>query len=579
MPTYNSRDIFSHASTAAYSCILGLSSFLLKTGNFFARCGYFHIFPNHARFLQKTARLPFICLRLTHNSLARRFVHILFCVRTKENTMQVRKQRAFTHSSVWIDPAVSALLEDQQDEYPGNAAALPGRPHPQSIPVISKSASPEAMPLNNQRRLIAPTTPIPSSIPEQHAEHVQSSRSHIVDAPTKPIPGKITVRLPRASVDELDTMPGNAPDIYIDECRGAIHCTPTFIDVNIWDAPTLPPKPVQMSPSSIDELDTVTPFAPEHGRFPVPRPKKDRLVRQPHSVGTAIARSQALRPSPSLRAKGSAQSAYARNVAERKVGKPIAWANRDYSLHLADEQAHFRDPRDRLRWWLLKPGRIEFILWIVGTILLMAITLSLLFAAAISLAWIVPRQHQTVPTVPVGSNGPSNSRPGSSGGLKLSLNGTNLSVPGESLSVQGQGFTPLGTIMLTHDQNQPCSPYSIKADARGSFTVTINDTSWLPGKHQLIATDHTSGQSITLAVMLTSPTAAVTPPSGSSSTPGTTNNASNQPPVHVAPSPVPTQQPIPTPTPSPIPSPTPTLTPTPGITPTVGVTPTVSPTP
>jgi hypothetical protein len=42
-------------------------------------------------------------------------------------------------------------------------------------------------------------------------------------------------------------------------------------------------------------------------------------------------------------------------------------------------------PLDRLRWWLLRPGHLEFILWLVGAILLFGITFLLLLATVLSL--------------------------------------------------------------------------------------------------------------------------------------------------------------------------------------------------
>jgi hypothetical protein len=48
---------------------------------------------------------------------------------------------------------------------------------------------------------------------------------------------------------------------------------------------------------------------------------------------------------------------------------------------------------DHLRWWLLQPGRIEFLLWLIGTIILISITFTLLFAMAVSMALITPGQQ------------------------------------------------------------------------------------------------------------------------------------------------------------------------------------------
>jgi hypothetical protein len=520
MPTYNSRDVFPQASIGAISRISIPYLILPKTGIFFASCGFFRIYANQSISLQKKARLSFICLTL---------LEMLFCVRTKENTMQLRKQRASIHPSVWIDPAVLALMEDRQDAHPGHAAAWPGRPHPQSIPIIQKTSLPASMRASNQRTLIAPTTPIPSFIPEQPVRYVTFRRSPLVDAPTQPIPGKVTVRLPRTSIDELDTMPGNASNMYI--------------NAPVWDAPTMPPNPIQLSPSCIDELPTMPPR--------VPHASKDISNRRSYlaSANTVLARPQSPRPSTSWTAGGSAHPSYAQRIVERNLG-------------------------DRLRWWFLKPGRIEFVLWIGGIILLMLITLSFLFVAAISLAWIVPGRSTAVPAGLNGNSGSNHSSSGVPNGLKLILNGTHTLVPRQSLSLRGQGFTPLGTIILAHDKNQPCQPAYAKADAHGTFIVTINDFSWTPGSHRIIAIDHTSGRSIAFTVTLVSPTSISTPSTSSTSTPATTNSTGNlPPPVNTAPSPVSTQQSTPTTTPSPNPSPTPTFTPTPGTTPTVNPTP------
>jgi hypothetical protein len=45
-------------------------------------------------------------------------------------------------------------------------------------------------------------------------------------------------------------------------------------------------------------------------------------------------------------------------------------------------------PGDKLRWWLLQPGRLEFLLWFVGTIFLICVTVILLLLLLSSLGYL-----------------------------------------------------------------------------------------------------------------------------------------------------------------------------------------------
>src|SRR5207248_5327030 len=63
------------------------------------------------------------------------------------------------------------------------------------------------------------------------------------------------------------------------------------------------------------------------------------------------------------------------------------------------------NPLDRLRWWLLVPGRLEFLLWFSGTVLLMGVTCIFLFICLVSAGWLggsgsstLPATQQTVTT-------------------------------------------------------------------------------------------------------------------------------------------------------------------------------------
>src|SRR5262249_14326099 len=50
----------------------------------------------------------------------------------------------------------------------------------------------------------------------------------------------------------------------------------------------------------------------------------------------------------------------------------------------ARRRSRGRNPLDRVRWWLLYPGRIEFMLWLCGTVLLIGVTCMLLLVTAFS---------------------------------------------------------------------------------------------------------------------------------------------------------------------------------------------------
>jgi hypothetical protein len=219
---------------------------------------------------------------------------------TKENTMQVRRQRPSTHSSVWIDPAVSSTF------------------------------------------------------------------SLIVDAPTRPFPRKLTTRVRRSTIDEIDTLLPESQKLSA---------------LQIDDLPTRPPASRQPSLCSIDDLPTMPP------------PPQQRST-----AHNSPARPQSPHPLPSYIARDVAHPAYTRLDTERKVSKDMARQYKLDSLLLASGKSPFRNPVDRLRWWLLKPGHLELVVWITGTILLMIITLSFLFVIAFSLAWITPGQHLITPS-------------------------------------------------------------------------------------------------------------------------------------------------------------------------------------
>ncbi|OLE15523.1 MAG: hypothetical protein AUI36_38015 [Cyanobacteria bacterium 13_1_40CM_2_61_4] len=328
---------------------------------------------------------------------------------------------------------------------------------------------------------------------------------------------------------------------------------------------SFPPVSAMQSGPHSDKADTV----PLPNRF-LP------VVQTPLPGGTANAQLT------SWTAGGATRSVLARRIAERP--KHRGKVKSSFNLF------------DRLRWWLLHPGRIEFLLWLGGTLLLMVVTCMLLLATALSFAWITPpfvsgdiatnsnvdvQNAQTVVTTP---------------GLLLILTDTGPLVPGQVLHLRGQGFTAGGRVRFTHDTMQPIleqdgQPLTVQADTRGTFIASIPvgyPPAWATGKHILVVHDLTTNHLAALTFLLASgpmgQKATATP--GPEVTPTTndpggfpTPNPVGQTPVPVSPTPTlsPTAGTTPTPQPSPTAATSPT--PTPGTTPTANPSPTGSTSP
>jgi hypothetical protein len=236
---------------------------------------------------------------------------------------------------------------------------------------------------------------------------------------------------------------------------------------------------------------------------------------------------------------------------------------------LAPRFASARSPRrfsplDHTRWWLLRPGHIEFLLWLAGSVLLFGITFLFLLALVIS---------ALLPGAPVGGNFPRSNTSGSSsivtppvtGGIRLKLTGSATLASGSKLHLLGQGFRPSSQITFWLDGrrallDQRGRSALARADAGGRFAADLwlgQGPGWSAGPHQILARAIGNGGQATISISIASP--AVTPGSRSNN-PGPRDT----PPAH--PTPIP-----PHPTPA---HPTP---PPPRPSPTTGITPTASP--
>jgi hypothetical protein len=370
---------------------------------------------------------------------------------------------------------------------------------------------------------------------------------------------------------------------------------------SIDELDTLPPGALREASSQPSQLDTRSAFAEMDTQPPDQAPRVRETAKLPFEEELepvpqiSPAEDQTVADVPiemvSWTAGRGAHSLFAQRIAQRTSQ---AIPQRALAFH----------PFDRLRWWLLYPGRLEFVLWLSGTLFLLATTCLLFFVSFWSLAPL--RDASSVSSVAV-SNAPTpspcaRSQPvgmcgsisvTSSAGVKLLVMDTNQLLVGKAVHLDGLGFTPYGTVNLAYDAWLPCLPASVRADAHGSFQAAVVLPHATPGVHRLAAYDIVSTHTVVLPMMLVSTTSPTGPVPTTSVAPRpvattivtqvTPSPVINQPtPVLATPTPQPTSiiHPTPTPvvaTPTPIP-PTPTPTPT-RVPPTPTPQPTVLPTP
>lgn len=355
-------------------------------------------------------------------------------------------------------------------------------------------------------------------------------------------------------------------------------------------------------PKSIDELDTVPPHAPTARSLSVPLPGKSRSLsttRPPAPVVPVI--------------EGDLRSWTAGGAARSLHAKRIASEDRERrSLRF--------NPLDQMRWWLLCPGRIEFLLWFTGTITLMTVTCIFLFVTVVSFGWISPGggmrvgdSSSSLSTTTTGSV-PCTAQTNQCSNTKTTGKSQMLFYPlahgpiiaGMSISMQGKGFTPHANITFTHDGGVACQPASQQADAQGTFIVAMQlgiGAAWQPGNHVITAYDTNSKRAVRASITIlpgtfgksttptgtalpTTPGPGITPTASTGGNGG--GNGGGQPgplptpvgqypvtptPGGVSPTPTPTRS-VPTPTPTTGVQPTPTQPPKPTPTAGVGTTPT-----
>ena len=357
------------------------------------------------------------------------------------------------------------------------------------------------------------------------------------------------------------------------------------------EAPTQPQPPLSPRQTrrlpAIDEIDTVPPISPAVPRvagplaLPAPQHLSPAAVRKstPQSIvpaGQASVVEQ--QDGGSWTAGAASNSSYAQLIATSPA--------RDWRKQLAF------NPLDRLRWWLLRPGRIEFMFWLSGTLLLILVTGVLLFMLAFSFqvtGGVAGREGGPAKTAQSGGKATAQAqRHGTLSSLQVTLTPSGPFAPGNSVGVRGQGFSLNKPVSFMLDGVTPIlDQHGNKAialtDAKGTFRETLwlsVGPGWSAGHHDIVVRDIATGRSAVLQIVLmatvngtsASPTVPATV-----STPGVTPTAlpaAPTPPVHVTPV---NKTPVPV-SPTPTPTHTPTATPTAGKTPTPTSTATPKPT-
>ncbi|MDQ2716961.1 MAG: hypothetical protein M3Z08_18815 [Chloroflexota bacterium] len=335
----------------------------------------------------------------------------------------------------------------------------------------------------------------------------------------------------------------------------------------VSELPTRPESPATPRTtrrlSHVDEIDTLPP---------------DRTAGMPAFPPRTLvtATPKAVVPDPaSWTAGGAVTSTYAQRLIERtRPRKRHTWS---------------LNPLERLRWWLLAPGRLEFTLWIGGTILLISVTCMLLLATALSFGWFSPGALAgNLPLSGNRSHGATDPGPAatltSTPGLTLACTDKGPLHPGQTIHLQGGGFGAHDVVTFTYDNQEPFSdpngqPIVAQADGLGKFMLALTlKSAWTPGQHIIVARDSQTQHLAVVTIDLSAavPGKASTPGSnhGPVVTPGSGNGSgSNGAPTPVGRTPVPTPPVHHTPTPTP-PTPTPTQAP-----PTPTQAPTDTPTP
>ncbi|HEY1354435.1 MAG TPA: hypothetical protein VGF67_32900, partial [Ktedonobacteraceae bacterium] len=420
--------------------------------------------------------------------------------------------------------------------------------HPDRCPLCSQSLAAGSN--------ICPSCGFTAHEPARGASAPVRALSARQPGPLTPIPARASALRSQRAAGGASSRPGSSQPAPFStasrQARGLRHDSPNYEAVSslsslsliIAETPTAPPRTTTHLAHAderrwhIDEIDTV-PQRPEPG------------VQESQAAETPAARSadlegpgRALVPAgarPPLALAGideidtvpeagpDASSALQPLAAERRPGRIGATSWRAGPPHAAQQLAPHGararsvrtrrfSPLDRTRWWLLRPGHIEFLLWLAGSVLLFGITFLFLLSLVLS---------ALLPGAPVGGNFPRSNASGSSsvatppvtGGIRLELAGSATLASGSELHLLGQGFRPSSQITFWLDGHwslldQRGRSALTRAGADGRFAVDLwlgQGPDWSAGRHQILARAMDNGGQATISISIAS--AAATPAS------------------------------------------------------------------
>lgn len=512
-------------------------------------------------------------------------------VMSRQHAVPSRSRHRTPKSAVWIDPAVSTYLQGEQIEQSSPTLSPPVEP---TTPIPPRASAQRLRAVNVRLRYSyirvqeseesdladVPTVPPPTTWQYDSqayaAESSVSTLSLIVDTPTHPqTPTPVMPTMP-------DTPPHGMPRIEEIATRPpAIAISKSTVHGSVDSTINEPPRaieeqntmPMQLSPAPLHAAQL-----PTAASLFLSAPAMANNVANHALAPVALT---VLQTVPTVLPPQSRQVASA---------EPVSWTAGDAAGSRYAQLVAARTRRqksglsfnifDRVRWWLLHPGRFEFLMWLSGTLLLVAVTCIFILLSAFSFQWNGANANNGATSSFNGTNGQTPSP-----GLSLALTNADPLVADQPLHLRGQGFSANGHIALTYDAGQPFlnqkgQALVAQADAHGAFVVTLTSPAWGTGQHRIVARDLATGHLATVLVTvvasakMATATSAVTTPVTAATAATTTQQGNNTPPVGQTPPVVPTSTAGITPTTTPGP---PTPTPTVGITPTatVGTTPTV----
>lgn len=541
-------------------------------------------------------------------------------------------------SSVWIDPAVSAYLAGtlhgnvKAEHSPSLLQAAPKtRPlnpptpipprasaqRPNAVKVRPKYSRTHTLPLQQEEGDLSrvPTLPPPTmwqyESPHFEAESSLSSLSLVNETPTQPQPLSAQLELPVpvdrpaiqspkpsphiTDIDEIDTLPEQLTQLSpspMPEQLSPAASRPVDID----QIDTQPRKHTQNTQHVID-FDKIDTLSPRIVASVAPRSSTSLVPTHPTPSSTPVRLTTSSTATSNMRA-ASAPTEQAVSIVEPTSWTAGGFSQSPYARRIADRSKARKpkptmQPIDHVRWWLLHPGRLEGLLWLGGTLLLITVTFALLIVSAISFSWMSPgTQSGTASSLTTTASVPTTIPTViTSHGLTLILENAQLLVPGQPIQLRGQGFSPHGHVTFTDEKSRPLIVQAtqsniVEADQHGMFAVALMTNTWAAGAHHIFVRDVMTGHLADLPIMLDAgpfgKKATATVPPGVTPTVPTGSGQGGFFPTPVNSTPAPITPTVSSSTPTPAPTQVkPTATPTKGVTPTAtpGTTPTVGTTP